>query len=127
MRTCSTTDCGRPHYGKGLCKPCWKRANYQPKGPRLWRLIQVTGSCWFWLGYTKDGYGTTHRNGRPVRVHRLVYELLVGPIADGMTLDHLCRMTTCCNPDHLEQVTPGENSRRARLHVQHTTTPCKAA
>lgn len=51
-------------------------------------------------------------HGKDVLVHRKVYELLVGPIPDGMTIDHLCRNRKCCNPDHLEVVTMRENVLR---------------
>jgi len=44
--------------------------------------------------------------------HRRVYTLLKGAIPDGLTLDHLCRFTSCVNPDHLEPVTAGENVLR---------------
>jgi hypothetical protein len=45
-------------------------------------------------------------------VHRHVYEELVGPIPEGLVLDHLCRETLCCRPSHLEVVTLAENSAR---------------
>lgn len=44
--------------------------------------------------------------------HRYVYESIRGPIPEGLVLDHLCRNTSCVNPDHLEPVTYGENFRR---------------
>lgn len=46
----------------------------------------------------------------------MVYELFKGKIGDGLVLDHLCRNRVCVNPDHLEQVTIGENVRRSPLH-----------
>jgi hypothetical protein len=47
--------------------------------------------------------------------HRLVYELLVGQIPEGLVIDHLCRNPRCVRPDHLEPVTQGENVRRGNL------------
>jgi hypothetical protein len=65
--------------------------------------------CWRWLGrFDANGYG---RQGRRW-AHRIVYELLVGPIPAGAVLDHLCRTKWCVNPDHLEPVTHAENCRR---------------
>ena len=69
--------------------------------------------CWPWTRYLQRGYGIIQRpDGKRVPAHRAVYELLVGPIPDGLTLDHLCRNPPCCNPDHLEPVTQAENNRR---------------
>lgn len=80
----------------------------------------ATTGCWVWIGAVDQaGYGRfsyrraeSHRRGG-VGAHRAVYELLVGPIAPGMTLDHLCKNTRCVNPQHLEQVTNLENIRRS--------------
>ena len=69
--------------------------------------------CWIWKHSTsKGGYVWTRMNGQRGAGHRLVYELLVGPIPDGLELDHLCRVHNCLNPDHLEPVTKAENIRR---------------
>jgi hypothetical protein len=75
--------------------------------------------CMNWTGsLTHNGYGQIglHRPAGGhmynVRAHRLAYELAHGPIPDGMQIDHLCRNRKCCNPDHLEAVTPIENTRR---------------
>lgn len=72
----------------------------------------VTG-CWVWQHYKdRKGYGVIKRNGRNRQAHCHFYELLRGKIPEGMQLDHLCRNTSCVNPDHLEIVTNAENTRR---------------
>jgi hypothetical protein len=72
-------------------------------------------ACWEWpLARKSDGYPIVGWDGRTRHAHRVAYEFLVGPIPDGLTLDHLCRNRGCVNPDHLEPVTHQENCRRAR-------------
>lgn len=72
-----------------------------PTACRLWRWAKHN-----W------GYGQVQHSGAWRYAHRVFYEMLVGPIAPGMTLDHLCRVPACINPEHLEQVTIGENVLR---------------
>lgn len=83
---------------------------------RCLEKIEITESCWLWTDApSRYGYGRLSVGGRAGRVrlaHRVVWELLVGPISDGMTLDHLCRVRMCVNPDHLEEVTLKENKER---------------
>lgn len=73
--------------------------------------------CWLWFGSTVNGYGTIRldRSRQVVKAHRLMYEHAVGPIPEGLQLDHLCRVRCCVNPDHLEPVTQQENMRRGEL------------
>ncbi len=93
-------------------------ASTDPDAPRFIRRISgdvvvVAGGCWEWAKYrSSSGYGMIHRQGKPTYVHRVAYEMLVGPIPDGLHLDHLCRNPPCCNPLHLEPVTPRENWAR---------------
>ena len=72
--------------------------------------------CHPWIGYVAEhGYGYVRiggRGGPAVLAHRAVYELKVGQIPPGLTLDHLCRNRSCVNPDHLEPVTNRENILR---------------
>lgn len=71
------------------------------------------GPCWLWTaGKTGQGYGAFRAGLALARAHRFVYELLVGPIPDGLELDHLCRVHSCVNPDHLELVTHRVNTLR---------------
>jgi hypothetical protein len=84
--------------------------------------VEKTETCWLWTGArTKAGYGqitTSRRSAEHKRLytHRLAWELLRGPIPDGLTIDHLCRVRHCCNPDHLDVVSMSENVRRALAH-----------
>jgi hypothetical protein len=69
--------------------------------------------CWIWLGSRSDaGYGILWSGERRLRAHRFAYTAVVGPIPEGLDLDHLCRVRHCVNPAHLEPVTRGENARR---------------
>lgn len=69
--------------------------------------------CWEWVAARKDaGYGVIEKDGERWHAHRASYDLFVGAIPDGLTLDHLCRNTRCVNPQHLEPVTLAENLQR---------------
>lgn len=69
--------------------------------------------CKVWTGaLTRNGYGQMRRDGRVQRVHRVAYEENVGPIPEGMDLDHLCRTRACWEFTHLEPVTRRENLMR---------------
>lgn len=78
----------------------------------------LDSGCWSWTGPQQSkGYGQIGLSSprRLVFVHRLAYEVFVGPIPYGMTIDHLCSNKLCINPGHLEVVTRGENTRRGHL------------
>lgn len=81
---------------------------------RLCGKVDFTqGDCWVWAaGRNNYGYGVVDDEGRKKVAHRLVFELLVGPIPHGLHLDHLCRNRGCVNPAHLEPVTQRTNLLR---------------
>jgi hypothetical protein len=72
------------------------------------------------------GYGVLSTVDGNRYAHRLAYELLVGPIPEGLHIDHLCRRPECVNPAHLEPVTNVENIRRGNAGLfQASKTHCK--
>ena len=91
-------------------------------------IVDETTACWQWQGslFCK-GYGYTTRRGRDERAHRVTYELVNGPIPDGLVIDHLCRNRGCVNPAHMEVVTSRENTLRgdtlAAKQAARTTCP----
>lgn len=100
------------------------------------RIAIDASGCWLWTrGVNQAGYGyhsvpTGHQGSRTIGAHRYVYEALVGPIPDGLVLDHLCRVRHCVNPAHLEPVTNAENIRRgetglALANAKRALTHCK--
>ena len=124
-RTCAVDDCDRPVHGHGWCQRhlrFWQRngdlAPRRLRGyddfSRIFAKVDTSGDCWHWTGgRDAKGYGLYATNeGVTTRAHRTVYETLVGPVPEGMTLDHLCRNTACVNPDHLEVVTGRVNTLR---------------
>lgn len=82
---------------------------------RFWAKVDQTPDgrgCWLWLAATTAGYGVIRDEGRMVGAHVVSYRINVGPIPEGLEIDHLCRVRTCVNPRHLEPVTHKENLRR---------------
>lgn len=97
---------------------------YRPRDgsitPAEWFWVRVASTpdegCWEWA----QGVGRGRKYGQffvspgvKVYAHRYAYELCVGPVPEGMELDHLCRNPRCVRPSHLEPVTHQENCRRA--------------
>jgi hypothetical protein len=83
------------------------------------KVALTDAGCLVWLaGLAGAGYGhfhttqTAQEKARDVYAHRWSYEHHVGPIPDGLHLDHLCRNPACVNPDHLEPVSQRENTMR---------------
>jgi hypothetical protein len=95
---------------EGRVIPLWATPSAQR---RLFSKIEKSDTCWLWTGgRTVSGYGRLKVAGTNRRAHRLTYELLVGPVPEGLVLDHLCRNTLCVRPDHLDPVTHRENILR---------------
>ena len=80
---------------------------------RFWAKVNKTSKCWLWIGrLDRLGYARFKIDGVATSIHRFAYQLLIGPIPVGLTLDHLCRVRHCVNPAHLEPVTQRDNTLR---------------
>lgn len=81
---------------------------------RFWSKVDRTGECWTWIPQGgAGGYAYFYFRGRQVLAHRFIYEQEIGPIPDGLVLDHTCKRRNCVRPSHLEPVTYAENNERA--------------
>lgn len=138
-KMCSFPGCTKPHSAKGLCNSHWAQqargyeltpiTTHETPQERFERNIRrdPESGCWIWIGsgsgkfYDKDsgegGYGQLRIHGKSWMAHRWAYEQKHGVLLDVEdTLDHLCRNTRCCNPDHLEKVSRSENIERMHLY-----------
>jgi HNH endonuclease len=129
---CAFPDCPRRIYAKGLCKrhreqqlrgePLGYIKTIRPKGT-MPRIIcdevycpnhDLFGPCHVFRGYIDDrpnhGYGVIGFQGKLIMVHRYCWEREVGPIPEGLVIDHQCRNRACCNVDHLRVVTRRVNA-----------------
>ena len=85
------------------------------------RIRTAGDECVLWAGCVhKSGYGSAWSRGRCQLAHRVLYELAIGPIPPGMTLDHECFTPLCVNPRHLVPATRSTNSARQRSAVKST-------
>lgn len=136
-KACSVQECYTKSHAKGYCLQHYMRfkRHGDPLGSavrssfeaRFLAKVDKSGDCWEWTAAKEPaGYGMfSIARCQSRRAHRISYELFVGPIPDGLVIDHLCRNKGCVNPEHLEPVTGGENSRRGLSGVlKPPTTHC---
>lgn len=114
-------------YSPRICRACndelpdhVRRSRYCSPECRFMSKVELTDSCWLWTGCLDHrGYGRFRRPGYTgTGAHRAAWEISVGPIPDGLTVDHLCLVPGCVNPDHMEIVTAAENRRRQTLNLK---------
>lgn len=90
---------------------------------RFWAKVKPHGDCWLWVGGTVGaGYGHFTQGGeqKMMLAHRWSYEAIVGPIPEGLVLDHLCMVKRCVNPYHLDPVTQAVNIERNPNSINKT-------
>jgi hypothetical protein len=150
MKTlCSMSGCDGVALARGWCNRHYRR--WQKWGDPLATAASVkrverflakveVDECWLWVGKKVHGYGRFYvGNGddRQVGAHRFAYELWVGPIPEGMEIEHSCHTgdpgceggfdcahRACVNPDHLTLVTPELNASLKVESRRSRTTHC---
>lgn len=96
--------------------------NGSPLARFVAKVDVAPSGCWLWSAAVDSttGYAKFHAERRVVNAHRWAYEHYLGPVPEGLDLDHLCRVRHCVNPLHLEPVTRRENLLRgATLTAAH--------
>lgn len=128
-RTCSVDGCEKPARSKGMCtrhydqqrRPTsrpWRALNGSTVAEKIVSNHEVSPEgCWRWTGaHRAGGYAVIWDGERTRQAHRVAYEVAIGPIPEGLQIDHVkargCAHRDCVNPAHLEAVTCQENLRR---------------
>lgn len=108
-----------------MTRPQWARVRRDGSDSVafFWSQVSKSEGCWLWTGPVRStGYGNCYiAKGWPPYPHRIAYELAVGEIPAGYTIDHLCFVKLCVRPAHLEAVTQAENTRRGTLNYNGAT------
>lgn len=111
---CIISGCPKEQYVREWCNAHYqagkKNGSIQPltREQRIWSKVEKADPCWPWRGQVdkgSGGYGRYHGE----RAHRLIYEMTVGPIPDGLLVDHRCQNRICVNPEHLRLATQKQN------------------
>lgn len=122
-RTCSIESCEDKHVARGYCEKHYRAAKHRGEfqvtqwasdADRFWSKVNKGEGCWDWGGARRGpGYGAFRIGGRLdgkiIPAHRFSYELVNGPIPDGLVIDHICRNPSCVRPDHLRACTQQHN------------------
>lgn len=126
---CNYGDCQSVSVVRGMCRSHYRRARLdgdivirrQQVGmepiERFLNFFERGAGCWIWMGARNSfGYGNFNwGGGRYVNAHRLAYEHFIGPVPEGLVLDHIvCDNPPCCNPWHLQPTTFREHAARPR-------------
>lgn len=94
----------------------------RPLAERFWAKVDKTEGCWLWTGsLLHNGYGSFGVDGQCRRAHRFAYELTVGPIPEGLHVDHTCRNRNCVRPDHMRLVTNKQNQENRSRRTNSRT------
>lgn len=130
-KICTVVWCSNPQVGRGYCKSHYARwyrhgdpllgRRYYAKGSELDRIKTFydvdSNGCWIWNGAkSKTGHGNwLASDGKHYPAYRRLYEMTIGSVPKGLQLDHICRIPSCVNPNHLEPVTAKENQHRSPI------------
>lgn len=123
FQSCGNDSCVNPDHlvikPRGSRRRSYRKSD-EEYSRRFWSRVNIGNQdeCWEWqgglspYGYGRYCIGDSRKPGCHVQAHRFAYEDKVGPIPEGLVLDHLCANQRCVNPSHLEPVTFQENIRR---------------